>query len=151
MLSYYKKLFLYDRWANEQFLESMLHQTPPPKALQLLAHVIAAEILWQARLINRPAPAPVWPAWSVDECRDQMKKLPELWIEFWSAGSRLEESIRYKNSKGEEWTSRIDDIIDHVLFHSTYHRGQIAAELRRAGCEVPYTDYIHATRQKLIE
>jgi len=151
MLSYYQKLFRYDRWANEQFLETMLREVPPPKALQLLAHVVAAEILWQSRLMGRPAPVPVWPSWNIDECRRHVEQLPALWKEFWSSSPSLDDSIRYTNSKGEEWTSRIDDVIDHVLFHSTYHRGQIAAELRKAGANVPYTDYIHATRQKLID
>lgn len=151
MFAYYQKLFTYDRWANEQFLDTMLRETPPLKALQLLAHIIAAEVLWQSRLMGRPTPVPVWPAWTVDDCGQQLKALPQLWSEFWASGSNLQQSIRYTNSKGEEWTSRIDHVIDHVLFHSTYHRGQIAAELRKAGCNVPYTDYIHATRQKLIE
>lgn len=151
MLSYYQKLFLYDRWANEQFLENMLREPPPARALQLLAHIIAAEILWQSRLMGRPAPVPVWPEWSIEDCRRHLETLPELWREFWNGGSGLEQSIRYTNSKGEEWTSRIDHVIDHVLFHSTYHRGQIASELRKAGGTVPYTDYIHATRQGLLE
>lgn len=151
MLAYYQKLFTYDRWANEQFHEVMLRGPAPTRALQLLAHIIAAEILWQSRLMSRPAPVPVWPAWSLEECRQHVEKLPDLWREFWSRGAQLEESIRYTNSKGEEWTSRIADVIDHVLFHSTYHRGQIASELRKAGCTVPYTDYIHATRQKLLD
>lgn len=148
MLARHQKLLAYDRWANEQFLDTMLREPPPLRAFLLLAHVIAAEILWQSRLMNRPAPVPVWPEWSVGDCRQHLEKLPDLWREFWARGTALEESICYTNSKGEQWTSNVADVIDHVLFHSTYHRGQIAAELRKAGCTVPYTDYIHATRQK---
>lgn len=151
MLDYYQRLFIYDRWANSQFLETMLREAPPLKALQILAHIIAAQILWQSRLLGRPAPVPVWPEWTIEDCRRHLEALPGLWREFWDRGPELEESIRYRNSKGEQWTSRIDHVIDHVLFHSTYHRGQIASELRKAGCTVPYTDYIHATRQEILE
>jgi uncharacterized damage-inducible protein DinB len=33
-----------------------------------------------------------------------------------------------------------------VVIHSAYHRGQIAADVRAAGHEPAYTDFIHATR-----
>jgi uncharacterized damage-inducible protein DinB len=34
--------------------------------------------------------------------------------------------------------------------HSAYHRGQIAADMRAAGFEPVYTDFIHAVRQGYI-
>ena len=38
----------------------------------------------------------------------------------------------------------------HVLMHSAYHRGQIALEMRAAGMEPAYTDFIQAVRQGLV-
>lgn len=35
--------------------------------------------------------------------------------------------------------------------HSTYHRGQIAAAMRKAGATPAYTDFIHAVRQGFVE
>jgi uncharacterized damage-inducible protein DinB len=58
--------------------------------------------------------------------------------------------VGYTNSKGEPWTNTVEEILTHVVIHSTYHRGQIASDLRNAGLEPAYTDYIHALRQKLI-
>ena len=55
-----------------------------------------------------------------------------LWLEFLdliTAGD-VSQSISYKNSKGEEWTSTIVDVLNHVLMHSAYHRGQIATHMR---------------------
>jgi len=45
----------------------------------------------------------------------------------------------------------VQDILTHVLLHSVYHRGQIAADLRAGGAQPPYTDFIHAARQNLID
>jgi uncharacterized damage-inducible protein DinB len=59
--------------------------------------------------------------------------------------------VSYTNSKGELWTSTVEDILTHLVIHSAYHRGQIASDLRSAGREPAYTDYIHAVRQGLIE
>jgi uncharacterized damage-inducible protein DinB len=59
--------------------------------------------------------------------------------------------VDYQNSKGENWKSRIDDILMHVITHSAYHRGQIAADMRSAGMNPAYTDFIHSVRQGFVE
>jgi DinB family len=38
----------------------------------------------------------------------------------------------------------------HVVMHGTYHRGQIAAEVRAAGGAPEYTDFIHAVRAAAV-
>jgi uncharacterized damage-inducible protein DinB len=35
--------------------------------------------------------------------------------------------------------------------HSAYHRGQVALEMRAAGHQPAYTDFIHAVRQGFLE
>lgn len=60
-------------------------------------------------------------------------------------------SLTYKNTKGESWTNQTEDILMHVIVHSAYHRGQIAADVRAAGFTPAYTDFIHAVRQGLVE
>jgi uncharacterized damage-inducible protein DinB len=42
----------------------------------------------------------------------------------------------------------VDDIATHVVFHSHYHRGQIASLVRAAGHTPAYTDFIHAIRSR---
>ena len=64
---------------------------------------------------------------------------------------RLAERISYTNSKGERWTSTVEEILTHLVIHSAYHRGQIAADVRGAGQTPAYTDYIHAVRQGLVK
>ena len=55
------------------------------------------------------------------------------------------------NSKGEPWTSSVEDILTHVVLHAAHHRGQVASGLRAAGHEPAYTDYIHAVRRGLVK
>ena len=59
--------------------------------------------------------------------------------------------MSYRNSQGETWSSRKDDILMHVVMHSAYHRGQIAADMRIAGLVPAYTDFIHSVRQGFVE
>jgi len=65
--------------------------------------------------------------------------------------ANLSQMISYKNSRGEAWTSAVQDVLTHVLMHSAYHRGQIASHMRVSGQTPAYTDFIHAVRQGLIE
>jgi len=55
------------------------------------------------------------------------------------------------NSKGETWSSQVNDVLLHVITHSAYHRGQIASDMRAAGLTPAYTDFIHAIRQEIVK
>ena len=59
--------------------------------------------------------------------------------------------VSYQNSKGETWSSRKDDILMHLITHSAYHRGQVAAAVRAAGSTPAYTDFIHSIRQGFVK
>jgi uncharacterized damage-inducible protein DinB len=118
-----------------------------------MAHIIAAEHVWLARLLQREAPFPVWPDLGIDRCEDEAKLLQPAWERYLSQGGAeaLDARTSYKNSKGEAWNSLVRDVLTHVFLHSTYHRGQIAADMRAAGHEPAYTDFIHGVRQGCFE
>lgn len=152
-IAHYTRLFAYDAWANQEVLANLRGaQTPPPRALKFIAHILAAERLWLERLEQREEKLLVWPEFTLDECQEQTAELALLWKNYLAARSEadLAQSIRYKNSKGEGWSSRQDDVLMHVIMHSAYHRGQIAADVRAAGLTPAYTDFIHSVRQGFI-
>lgn len=145
-------LLRYDVWANGETLRSLRQGTPPARSLRWMGHIIAAEFLWLARMQARPATLPVWPNLSLEECETRLSELSSRLVEALPAieAGALSRSVSYTNSKGEAWTSTVEEILIHVVLHSAYHRGQIASDLRAAGQEPPYTDYIHAVRQRLV-
>ncbi len=152
------RLFAYDRWANRETLASLraagvppappASPGPPERARQLMAHVIAAELLWHARLNRVPAPLPVWPDLTLEQCEGRLAELEQLWPLYLAQAvpARLGEKVQYTNTKGEAFTSTVDDVLTHLIVHGGYHRGQIAAALRAAGHQPAYTDFIHAAR-----
>jgi uncharacterized damage-inducible protein DinB len=146
------RLLRYDVWANRKTLGALLEGSPPPKGVAWMGHIVGAEFLWLARIRGQAAPLPVWPKLSVAECGRRMDELAGMWQEFLAEGEPAQWSseVSYTNSKGEAWTSTVEDILTHVVFHSAYHRGQIASEVRASGGEPAYTDYIHAVRQGLV-
>ena len=149
-IAHYTRLFAYDAWANQEVLANLrAAQMPPPRALKCIAHILAAERLWLERLEQREEKPPVWPEFTLDQCQEQTAELARLWKNYLAARSEadLAQPIQYKNSKGESWSSRRDDILMHVIMHSAYHRGQIAADVRAAGLTPAYTDFILSVRQ----
>lgn len=145
-----QRLFNYDEWANLEVLR-VLRSSSTEKSQKLLAHILSAERLWLERLQQRPQSRAVWPELALEQCEKEIKDLATEWKHRLHSGSDLNREVSYKNSKGEPWTSREEDILLHVITHSAYHRGQIAADLRAAGVQPAYTDFIHGVRQGLIE
>jgi len=154
LLEHYGQLISYDGWANLEMIASLRAARKfPERPLKLIAHIIAAEHLWRARMLQAAAPLAVWPKLGLEECDQQARQLPGLWREFLSTKSAnsLESLVAYKNSKGEAFQSTVRDILTHVFVHSAYNRGQIASDMRQAGHVPAYTDFIHGVRQGLIE
>lgn len=154
LIEHFIRLFAYDGWANQEVLAGMrAAKTPLPRARQLMAHIFASERLWMERLEQKPQTLPVWPELTADECERQATVLPALWKDYLAGSSEadLARPVTYQNSKGETWSSRKDDILMHLITHSAYHRGQVAAAVRAAGFTPAYTDFIHSIRQGFIE
>jgi uncharacterized damage-inducible protein DinB len=152
LLAYLRRQFTYDEWANREVLAAMRARGEAlPRSMQLMAHILSAQRLWLERLTEQPQSLPVWPELSLEQCEEQVSELARLWRDYLGAGRDLAQKISYKNSKGELWTSTVEQVLTHVVMHSAYHRGQIAADMRAGGQTPAYTDFIHAARRGLIK
>ena len=158
LADYLRRQFAYDDWANREVLKAIRsaggeNQPANKRSLQLMSHIMAAERVWLDRLKQQPQSVPVWPEPDLAQCEAQAAELGGLWLAFLdliTAGD-VSQSITYKNSKGEEWTSTIVDVLTHVVLHSAYHRGQIATHMRANGQTPAYTDFIHGVRQGMVK
>lgn len=151
---HFLRMFAYDSWANRQTLSAMqAARLVSPGTVGRMAHILAAEKLWLERLRGERQSLPVWPAVSIQDCRALADEMVNRWRDYLTLlpPDAFSAKIEYRNSKGEAWSSRVDDVLTHVLMHSAYHRGQIALEMRAAGLEPAYTDFIHAVRQGFVE
>jgi uncharacterized damage-inducible protein DinB len=154
LADYLRRQFAYDEWANREVLASIRAAgLENDRSLQLMAHILAAERVWLERLKQVPQSVPVWPKPDMSQCEAEAAELGGQWLEFLdliTAGD-VSQSISYKNSKGEEWSNTIVDVLTHVVMHSAYHRGQIATHMRSIGQTPAYTDFIHGVRQGLFK
>jgi uncharacterized damage-inducible protein DinB len=154
LLEHLRRQIGYDDWANREVLAGLRASAHPSvRPRQLLAHILSAERLWLERMRQQPQNLPVWPDFTLDRSQEQIVDLARLWREFLGqlSPAGLLQTVVYKNTKGEPWTSTVEDILTHVLLHSAYHRGQIASLVRAGGEQPAYTDFIHAVRQGFVE
>jgi uncharacterized damage-inducible protein DinB len=154
LIRYFRRQFEYDSWANCEVLAAIRGSRPSAaRSLQLFAHIVSADLLWLERLQQEPQSQPVWSEWSLEQCEARSVEVGDLWRKYLErlAPGDLTKTVSYKNSKGEPWTSTVEDVVTHVLLHSAHHRGQIASFMRASGDTPAYTDFIHAVRQGLID
>ena len=152
MSDHLARLLRYDMWANQETLQTLRQGAAPARSLRWMGHIIGAEYLWLARLNQSPAPMPVWPDLSLQDCELRLRELSRRMLDdVAGAAGPLSRAVSYTNSKGEAWTNTVEEILTHVTIHSAYHRGQIAADVRAAGMVPAYTDYIHSIRQGYVQ
>ena len=143
LADYLRRQFAYEEWANKEVLNAIRaaggenhrsanQDSANQRSLQLMSHVLAAERVWLDRLKRQPQSVPVWPEPDLAQCEALAAELGGQWLEFLdliTAGD-VSQSISYKNSKGEEWSSTVF-ILTHVVMHSAYH----AADRDRHACQ----------------
>ncbi len=152
MTAHIRRLFDHLVWADARALNSLrVMHAAPLDAMRLYSHILAAEHVWLSRIDGNEPEVPVWPALDLDECSALSKKNKTafaLLVETISAGE-LQRAVHYRNTKGEEFTNTVEDILMHVALHGSYHRGQIARIVRGEGGAPQSTDYIFFIRERI--
>lgn len=150
MRDYLERMFRYVAWADRRSMAA-LRAAPAawPEALPLLAHLLAAEHVWLARLQLREPCHPVWPALGLDAC-DALAAENEAGYRAYLAqlgDGQLVAPVRYRTTRGEEFETAVVDILTQVVTHGPYHRGQIARAIGRGGGVAVNTDFITFVRE----
>lgn len=91
--------------------------------------------------MRAPSPADLSARWEeIAEERDR-------WFRT-GGDDELGRDLSYRLLGGEPQATRLEVLVRHVVNHSSYHRGQIAAFLRSLGKAPPPTDLVLWDRQR---
>jgi uncharacterized damage-inducible protein DinB len=142
----YHKLFDYDYWANCETLASLrIVPSGAETPRKAFSHVIGGQRVWLSRFDNPDPPsARPWPDLTLEECASAIEDLRRQWEELLDkfTPEKLAGELTYKTTKGIEYRTPVGDILMHLVLHSAYHRGQVAAGVREAGGKPAATDYV---------
>jgi uncharacterized damage-inducible protein DinB len=148
-------LFEYNRWAHQRTLEAAMDLSAEqygravggsfPTVRATLEHMLGAEVIWLSR----------WEGHSLGDSPDfsglgDATALQRLWGSFWHrqfgfleslSDDELNRQIAIRTRSGIETVQPLGETLIHVVNHSTYHRGQVAGQIRQVGGTPNTTDY----------
>jgi uncharacterized damage-inducible protein DinB len=163
-----RRLFDYTVWANDLAMTAA-NQLPDndlrrdvgvshQSIFGTLLHTAGAEWIWLERWHGRsPTKAEAWPQWMPESCAD-LATLNDRWSEVIDrraqliAGideERLAAELPFKLLSGDPSSMPLIDQMQHVVNHSTMHRGQVVGMIRQLGIEPPSTDLIFFLRREI--
>lgn len=147
-------LYEYNRWANGRTLEAAEKLDPEAFVRDLknsfisvrdtLAHTLGAEWIWlrrwQGESPTKPLAAAEFP--TVSHLRERFSAVDRERGVFLGGltEARLAQPLAYKDLAGNSCRLPLIAVLQHVVNHGTYHRGQITTMLRQLGATPIATD-----------
>lgn len=145
----------YKAWADVR-LHAMLAGIPHAKLaapspifagsiLRTLNHVYLMDVVWKSHLLGvphglttrNPEAVPV-----LSELRDAQRDIDAWYIDYTAAitPAACDDVVHFTFIGGGEGSMRREDILLHVVNHTTYHRGHVTAMLTQIGVQPQATD-----------
>jgi uncharacterized damage-inducible protein DinB len=152
MKVFFKDLLEYSHYYNQKLADIFIEKQDvlSERAIKLFSHILNAHHIWNNRIEQKATLYTVWEIHPVEEFKhiDLSNYQQSLLI---LQNFDFEQTINYQNSLGQHFTNNFQNILFHVINHSTYHRAQIATEFKLCGVEPLLTDYIVYKRSKSID
>ena len=144
MKNFFLELFEYNRTCNQKLGDIFLSHSVEvsERASKLYNHILDVHQIWNCRI--EPNQYPYNSGWEIHPSKDY-ERIDKMNYEnslLVLNKHDLHATVNYLNTKGEPFKNSVRDILFHIINHSTYHRGQIATDLRLGGLEPVATDYI---------
>lgn len=147
MNAFFNELFDYNFYCNKKIIDQCLTAaTVPSKSEELFSHILNAHHIWNARILGKPCDYEVWQKHPIKIWADIHYENQRTSFEIVTNADGFDKRIDYENSEGRLFTNTLQDMLFHIINHSTNHRGQIAVDFRTNGFEPLVFDYVFYKR-----
>lgn len=147
------QLFDYHLWANERLIQHLrglpkeifLNKVESvfPTIAETFGHMIAVDKLWYSRMKGKNLQQIGTKQFNtIEETLEASADLHNNIKCFLVSTENVENMVFYQNTRGDQFNNQISEIVQHIVNHGTYHRGNISAMIRQMGYEGTSTDYI---------
>jgi uncharacterized damage-inducible protein DinB len=149
------ELYRYNEWANHRLLRvastlaaDLLTQDlgGSYKSIRdVVAHIVSAEWAWIERWNGiSPESIPDWVSGNLSVLAEHLSDVEARRKVFLHelSDAALSSEVAFRFLSGAADHHPLHDLLIHVVDHSSYHRGQLAAKLRQAGAVPPPTGFI---------
>ena len=144
-----RQLFDYNDWANRRIIVA-LKENKSERSRQILAHLLITEQEYFERLYGKDSFGfDFWQDLTLEDCgklaKETAERFEKLLRRFDDEG--LDIRAQYRTSEGVWYENTFREMLTHVLFHSSIHRGNIMLKIREEGFTPPKIDYIIYLRE----
>ena len=148
-IEHLRELYAYNDWANRRIIIA-LKGAASEKSRKILAHLLITEQEYYERLYGKDSFGfDFRQDLSLEECgklaRETAERFEKLLRKFDDEG--LDLKTRYRTSEGVWHENTFRELLTHVLFHSSIHRGNIILQMREESFTPPKIDYIIYLRE----
>jgi uncharacterized damage-inducible protein DinB len=158
----FRLLYDYNSWANHRTLEACAPLSEEQFTRDLgssfrsvrdtLAHICLVEWLWLERWLGRSPdkfpPATDFP--TLESLRRRWSEIERNLLDYVAAltPEDIERVLHHKTTSGAPQAAPLGQMLQHLVNHGTYHRGQVATLLRQLGAKPNSTDLILFYRER---
>jgi uncharacterized damage-inducible protein DinB len=156
-----KLLFAFNSWASDRIFEALAPLSAEDYFKDLksshggihgtLTHLVGAEKIWLSRWEGSPDKTMLKAEEiaSLADLKSTWEKVGRETAAFVAKmnDKKLLETLTITTSKGDQYAQTYQQMFQHLVNHSTYHRGQIVTMMRQVGAKPAATDLIAFYRQ----
>ncbi len=158
----FRRLYDYNSWANGRTLDACAPLSEEQFTRDLrssfrsvrdtLVHIFLVEWLWRERWLGRSPdkypPASDYP--NLEAVRRSWKEIESNLAGYIASlkAEDLDRLIEHKTTAGVPQSAPLCQMLQHLVNHGTYHRGQVATMLRRLDAKPVATDLILFYRER---
>ncbi|MDR6782978.1 putative damage-inducible protein DinB [Pedobacter africanus] len=138
----------YNNWANSLLLDALTANSSslPESCISLFSHIVNAQTIWVCRIKGIVPEVSVWQLHDLELCKVLLENSANELSQIEYPEATESPIIKYTVSTGDYYETSVSDILIHVFNHGTYHRAQIAKEMKLYNVKPVNTDYIQFVR-----
>ena len=158
----FRLLYDYNSWANHRTLDACAPIAEEQFTRDLgssfrsvrdtLAHISGVEWLWlerwHGRSHNSIPPASDFP--DLESLRRRWDEIERNLLDYVASltPEEVQRVVQHKTTQGVQQSAPLWQMLQHLVNHGTYHRGQVATMLRQLGAKPISTDLIFFYRER---
>ena len=147
MKGFLHQLFDYNFYCNKKLIAQCNSMDKVPKeSIRLFSHILNSHHIWNQRILSNPIEFKTWEIHDVSKWEDIHYDNQRTSFEIITNTDDFSKRISYENSEGRTFANDLQDILYHIVNHSTHHRGQILTDFRSSGLVPEPLDYIFYKR-----
>ena len=161
----FRLLYDYNAWADHRTLEACAALSPEQFTQDLassfhsvrdtLLHIMQVEWLWLERWHGRSPTS-----FAADREYSDVESIRGRWLEIERdlldyvaslTNEEVQRVVQHKTTAGVPQAAPLWEMLQHLVNHGTYHRGQVATMLRQLGAKPSATDLIFFYRERAAQ